>query len=173
MAHDTWLILILILVGLAVLMQAGAMVGIWLTVRKFPEQIEGIRADVKQRLDPLTQSLQSVTEIVASSRDPLRTITANLAEISQLLQTRSKDVDTMVADLVEKSRGQIQRLDQLVTGVVEKVENTATVVQRQVLVPVQEISAVIHGIRSGLEFLLARRRASSVTEATQDEQLFI
>ena len=170
MAQDTWLILILILVGLAVLMQAGAMVGIWLTVRKFPEQIEGIRTDVKQRLDPLTQS---VTEIVANSRDPLRTITANLAEISQLLQTRSKDVDTMVADLVEKSRGQVQRLDQLVTGVVEKVENTATVVQRQVLVPVQEISAVIHGIRSGLEFLFARRRASSVTEATQDEQLFI
>jgi len=170
MAQDTWLILILILVGLAVLMQAGAMVGIWLTVRKFPEQIEGIWADVKQRLDPLTQS---VTEIVANSRDPLRTITANLAEISQLLQTRSKDVDTMVADLVEKSRGQVQRLDQLVTGVVEKVENTATVVQRQVLVPVQEISAVIHGIRSGLEFLFARRRASSVTEATQDEQLFI
>ena len=170
MAQDIWLILILILVGLAVLMQAGAMVGIWLTVRKFPEQIEGIRADVKQRLDPLTQS---VTEIVANSRDPLRTITTNLAEISQLLQTRSKDVDTMVADLVEKSRGQVQRLDQLVTGVVEKVENTATVVQRQVLVPVQEISAVIHGIRSGLEFLFARRRASSVTEATQDEQLFI
>jgi len=170
MAQDTWLILILILVGLAVLMQAGAMVGIWLTVRKFPEQIEGIRADVKQRLDPLTQS---VTEIVANSRDPLRTITANLAEISQLLQTRSKDVDTMVADLVEKSRGQVQRLDQLVTGVVAKVENTATVVQRQVLVPVQEISAVIHGIRSGLEFLFARRRASGVTEATQDEQLFI
>ena len=170
MAQDTWLILILILVGLAVLMQAGAMVGIWLTVRKFPEQIEGIRADVKQRLDPLTQS---VTEIVANSRDPLRTITANLAEISQLLQTRSKDVDTLVADLVDKSRVQIQRLDQMVTGVVEKVEDTAAVVQRQVLVPVQEISAVIHGIRSGLEFLFARRRASSVTEATQDEQLFI
>ena len=170
MAQDTWLILILILVGLAFLMQAGAMVGIWLTVRKFSEQIEGIRTDVKQRLDPLTQS---VTEIVANSRDPLRAITTNLAEISQLLQTRSKDVDTMVADLVDKSRVQIQRLDQMVTGVVEKVENTAATVQRQVLVPVQEISAVIHGIRSGLEFLFARRRASSVTEATQDEQLFI
>jgi hypothetical protein len=170
MAQDTWLILILILVGLAVLMQAAAMLGIWLTIRKFPEQIEGIRADVKQRLDPLTQS---VTEIVANSRDPLRAITTNLAEISELLQTRSKDVDAMVATLMEKSRVQIERLDQMVTGVVEKVESTATTVQRQVLVPVQELSAVIHGIRSGLEFLFSRRRTPSVTEATQDEQLFI
>ena len=170
MAQETWLILILIFVGLAVLMQAGAMVGIWLTVRKFPEQIEGIRTDVKQRLDPLTQS---VTEIVTNSREPLRTITTNLADITRLLQTRSKDVDLMVADLVEKSRGQIQRLDQMMTGVVEKVENTAAVVQRQVLVPVQEVSAVLHGIRSGLEFLFSRRRASSATEAPQDEQLFI
>ena len=39
--------------------------------------------------------------------------------------------------------------------------------------PMDEISAVIYGIRSGLEFLFARRRASSATEATQDEQLFI
>ena len=170
MEQNTGLTLALILVALAVLMQAGAMVGIWLAIRKIPGQIEGVRADVKQRLDPLTQS---VTEIVNNSREPLRTITANLAEISRMLRDRTSNADALVAELVDKSRLQIVRVDQMVSELVTKVETTADAVQRGVLAPIQEVSALIKGVRSGLEFLFSRRRSTSVTEATQDEQLFI
>jgi len=170
MVQSTGLTVALILVALAVLMQAGAMVGIWLAIRKIPGQIEGVRADVKQRLDPLTQS---VTEIVNNSREPLRTITANLAEISQMLRNRTSNADALVAELVDKSRLQIVRVDQMVSELVTKVETTADAVQRGVLAPIQEVSALIKGVRSGLEFLFSRRRSTSVTEATQDEQMFI
>jgi transposase len=166
MEQSTGLTVALILVALAVLMQAGAMVGIWLAIRKIPGQIEGVRADVKQRLDPLTQS---VTEIVNNSREPLRTITANLAEISRMLRNRTSNADALVAELVDKSRSQIVRVDQMVSELVTKVETTADAVQRGVLAPIQEVSALIKGVRSGLEFLFSRRRSTSVTEATQDE----
>ena len=56
---------------------------------------------------------------------------------------------------------------------VEKVETTADSVQKGVLGPIQEVSAVVKGVRSGLEFLFSRRRVTNVSEATQDEQLFI
>jgi hypothetical protein len=56
---------------------------------------------------------------------------------------------------------------------VEKVETTADTVQKGVLGPIQEVSAVVKGVRSGLEFLFSRRRVTNVSEATQDEQLFI
>jgi methyl-accepting chemotaxis protein len=170
MANETMLTVVLILIAIAILMQAGAMVGIWLTIRKIPGQIEGVRADVKQRFDPLAQS---VTEILNNSREPVRTITGNLAEISRLLRERSSTVDALVAELVDKSRLQIIRVDEMVSEVVNKVERTAEAVQRQVLAPIQEVSAVIKGVRSGLEFLFTRRRASNVSEATQDEQMFI
>jgi ABC-type transporter Mla subunit MlaD len=170
MEQSTGLTVALILVALAVLLQAWAMVGIWLVIRKIPGQIEGVRADVKQRLDPLTQS---VTEIVNNSREPLRTITSNLAEISQMLRNRTSDVDALLAELVDKSRLQIIRVDQMVSELVTKVETAADAVQRGVLAPIQEVSALIKGVRSGLEFLFSRRRATSVQEAPQDEQLFI
>jgi len=170
MESNTALSVALILVALAVLMQAGAMVGIWLAIRKIPPQVEGIRADVKQRLDPLTQA---VTEVVTNSREPLQNITANLAEISRMLRDRTANVDALMAEMVDKTRGQVIRVDQMVSDLVEKVESTADAVQRQVLGPVQEVSAVLKGLRSGLEFLFSRRRVSNVTEATQDEQLFI
>jgi ABC-type transporter Mla subunit MlaD len=170
MEQNAGLTIALILVALAVLMQAGAMIGIWLAVRKIPGQVEAVRTDVKQRLDPL---VESVTEIVSNAREPLRTITSNLADISKMLRERTTDVDALVAELVDKSRLQVIRVDQMVSDLVTKVETTADAVQRGVLAPVQEVSAVIKGMRAGLEFLFSRRRTTSISEAAQDEQLFI
>jgi hypothetical protein len=170
MSNDTTLTLVLFLVALAILLQAGAMLGIWLSIRKIPGQLEGIRVDVRQRLDPLTKS---VTDIVTNSREPVRTITANLAEISRLLRDRTGNVDEVVADMVDKSRLQVIRVDHMVSDLVARVETTADVVQRSVLTPIQEISAVIKGVRSGLEFLFSRRRPSIASDGTSDEQLFI
>ena len=170
MEQNTGLTVALILVAVAVLMQAGAMLGIWLAVRKVPGQIESVRSEVKQRLDPLAQS---ILQIVNNSREPLLTITANLAEISQILRVRTTDADQVAAELLDKSRSQIVRVDQMISELVEKVESTANSVQKGVLGPIREVSAVVKGVRSGLEFLFTRRRVTNVSEATQDEQLFI
>ena len=170
MEQNTGLTVALILVAIAVLMQAGAMLGIWLAVRRVPGQIENVRADIKQRIDPLAQS---TLELVNNSREPLRTITANLVEISTILKDRTSSADAVAAELLEKSRSQIVRVDQMVSDLVEKVESTADSVQKGVLGPVNEVSAVVKGVRAGLEFLFTRRRVTNVSEATQDEQLFI
>lgn len=170
MGQDPMMIVVLLLVAVAIVMQAAAMVGFWLAIQKLSNQVEGMRADVKQRLDPLAHS---VTEILNNSREPVQTITANLAEISRILRDRTSYVDGLLAEVVDKSRLQIIRVDQMVSDLVQKVENTADAVQRQVLAPIHEVSAVIKGVRSGLEFLFSRRRGSSVSEATQEEQLFI
>ena len=170
MEQSAGLTIALILVALAVLMQAGAMIGIWLVLRKVPGQVEAVHADVKQRLDPL---VHSVTEIVGNAREPLRAVGTNLAEISEMLRERTGDVDALVAELVDKSRAQVIRMDRMVSDLVQKVETTSEAVQRGVLVPVQEVSAVLKGFQAGLEFLFSRRRTTSVSEATQDEQLFI
>jgi phosphoenolpyruvate synthase/pyruvate phosphate dikinase len=170
MEQNTGLTVTLILVAIAVLMQAGAMLGIWLAIRKLPGQIESVRSDIKQRIDPLAQS---ALEIINNSREPLRTISANLAEISQMLRDRTSNADQVAAELLEKTRSQIVRVDGMVSDLVEKVETTADSVQKGVLGPIQEVSAVVKGVRSGLEFLFSRRRVTNVSEATQDEQLFI
>jgi hypothetical protein len=166
-AAATWA---LVLVAVAVLMQAGAMLGILLVMRKVVGQVEGIRSDVMKRIYPLTQSAQ---EIVSNSREPLRTITANLVEISSILRNRTSNADQVAAELLEKSHSQIVRVDRMITELVEKVDSTANAVQRGILTPVHEISALVKGVRSGLDFLFSHRRVTNVSEATQDEQLFI
>ena len=170
MGNDSTLIVVLVLVAVAVLMQAGAMVGIWISIKKIHLEIQAVRADVKQRLDPLTQS---VGEILTSSREPVRTIAQNLSEISRIMRNRTSHVDEAVADMVDKSRLQVARIDAMVADLVGRVETTADVVQQKVLVPLNEVSAVVKGVRTGLEFFFSRRHQTNVREATQDEQLFI
>lgn len=164
------LTVILLLVSLAVLLQALSLLGVWQSIRKLEREVEGIRADVKQHLDPISRS---IADIMGDSREPVRTIVANLAEISRVLRERASQVDRVVSDVVDKSRLQIIRVDQMVSQLMEKVESTAEVVRREILAPIQEVTAVMKGLRSGLEFLFSRRRASRASETTQDEQMFI
>ncbi len=170
MAHDTVLTFFVIVATAAIVVQAFVLLAVYRAMQDIRRDFEGIRVATQQRLDRLSQT---ATEFLAKSREPVSTITANLAEISRILRERTSHVDTLVADLVEKSRLQIIRVDQMVSDIVQKVETATDAIERGVLGPIHEVSAIIKGLRTGLEFLFSRRRASSVSEATQDEQLFI
>ena len=132
MEQNTGLTVALILVAIAVLMQAGAMLWICLAIRKVPGQIESVRVDIKQRLDPLAQS---ALEIVNNSREPLRIIAVNLAEISRIVRDRTSTADEVAAELLDKSREQIVRVDRMVSELVEKVETTADLSKRACSAP--------------------------------------
>ncbi len=171
MAHDTLLTIFVIVAALALAGQAVVLLAVYLRLRNVPQQIEDIRRDLKQQIDPI---VQSVAEILANSREPVRTITTNLAEISNILRERAGRVDLLLADVLERSRAQIIRVDQLFTSLTEKVETTAEKVERGVAVPLQEVSAVVAGVRAGLDiFFSGRRRKPGVNQVTQDEELFI
>jgi methyl-accepting chemotaxis protein len=168
--HDDLLLAFVVLAALALVAQAVEM---WLASRAIQDiraEVQGIRSDVKQRFEPLAQSLN---EILANSREPARTIMGNLADMSRIARDRTIRMDQLAEDLADRTRLQVVRVDQLVTSLVDKVESTTDRVQQTVLLPIQEISALAKALRAGLGFLFSRRRAASVSETTQDEQLFI
>ncbi len=170
MAHDDVLLAFVILAALAFVAQALAMWRASSAIEEIRKEVREVRADVKQRIDPLAQSL---TEILSNSREPARTIMGNLADISRIARDRTIRMDQLAEELADRTRLQIVRVDQLMTSLVDKVESTTDRVQQTVLLPVQEISALAKALRAGLGFLFSRRRAPTVTETTQDEQLFI
>lgn len=159
-----------IIAAIALVCQALLLFAVYRAVRGIHREIEGSRADLKQRLDPIFQSVQ---EILASSREPVRTIGSNLAEISRTLRDQTTNVDGFVGELVDKSRLQMIRIDQMLADLIRKVETTSDLIQRQVVAPIREASAVIRAVRVGVDYLFSRRRPSRSGEAAQDEQLFI
>ncbi len=170
MYHDAILTVFVIIAALAFVAQAAVMYGLRHTLENLGREVERIHADIKQDLEPLARC---ATDILTASREPIQRMATNFAEISQILRERAGAADALLAEVLDRTRTQIIRVDQLVSGLVGKVDAAADAVQRSVLSPVREVSAVAAGVRTALEFLRSRRRAPSVSQATQDEEMFI
>jgi len=170
MAHETLLTIFIFIAAAAIVLQALAMFGLYKVIQRIESDVAGLRSDVTRRIDPLAES---VTEIVENSREPLRSITSDLAEVARVARERAGKVDEALDDLLDRFRLQVIRIDQTITDVLEKVDKTTTAVQKNIVGPVTEVSAVLKGLQVGLDFFLSRRRQSRSSEVPQDEQMFI
>jgi methyl-accepting chemotaxis protein len=128
------------------------------------------------KIDLLTTAtmplLQSMRDTIEEARVRFHSIGANLEEISALTRRQVQKVDGVVSDATERAQLQIVRLDGLVSDTIEKVERTSETLQRGVVKPVQEISAIVAGVKTAVDFLRHRKRGP-VEHATQDEEMFI
>ena len=124
---------------------------------------------VSRDIEPV---LKASREFLVEGREKLASLTANLNEISLLARSQMVRVDGFVKDTTERAQMQIVRLDQLVGDTMDRVEQTTHAIQSGVLGPIREVSAVVAGVRTALEFFVNRNR-KTVERATQDEEMFI
>ena len=170
MAHETLLTIFIIIAAAALVLQGLAMYGLYKVVARMQVEVSNLRAEITSHIDPLADAL---AEIVTSSRDPLRSFISDLAEVARVLRESSGSLDEVLDDLLDRFRLQVIRVDQTITDVLEKVDKTTATVQRNIIGPVSEASAVLKGIQAGLDFFLSRRRESRASDVPQDEQMFI
>ncbi|HEX5411844.1 MAG TPA: hypothetical protein VFZ27_08265 [Terriglobia bacterium] len=167
---QTLLIIFIIIAAAGLVLQGLAMLGLYKVATRMQGEVLSLRAEVSSRVDPLADSL---VEIVRDSRDPLRSITADLAEVARVLRERTGSMDEVMDDLLDRFRLQVIRVDQTITDVLEKVDRTTTAVQRNIIAPVSEASALVKGVQAGLDFFFSRRRENYTSDVPQDEQMFI
>ena len=117
-------------------------------------------------------TLQSLRALIEDSRNRFQSIGANLEEISALARRRVQHLDGVVNDATDRAHMQLIRLDGLVSDTISKVEETTETLQRGVVKPVREITAVVSGVRAAVDFFRHHKRGP-VEHATQDEEMFI
>ena len=142
------------LTGIAVLLQAGVLLAMYLAMRKSSERVEALAAEVKTKLMP---SIDQAQEIMTEFRPKLGVIISNIQDTSSLVHSQVQRVDATVTDVVDRMRLQVIRADELLTRTMDRVEQTSEVVQKTVVSPVRQISGLMQGITVGLEFLFAGR----------------
>jgi hypothetical protein len=156
------LTLFVALTALAVITQAGVLVGIYIMSKRLSEQIERFMKETREMISPM----KSITE-------NLRSASANLVEIGLSAREQFRRVEAMVTDTGEALHIQLDRFDRVSQNVVERINETAEIVQDSVVRPVREIAALAKGLTRGFETFLFRRGRSTVDQARQDEELFI
>lgn len=151
---DSKLTVFVFLTGIAVLLQAGVLLAMYLAMRKSSERIEALATEVKTKLMP---SLEQAQEIMTELRPKLTVIVDNIEDTSTMVRSQIQRVDATVNDVVDRTRLQVIRADELFSRTLDRVEQTSEVVQRTVVSPVRQISGLMQGITVGLEFLFAGR----------------
>ena len=175
-AQNTLLALVVVIAALFVL-QTIAVVMLVLAVRRLTEQMGTLMGSMEEATRNAGPVLRAAREMIAESKEKLALVSQNLVEVSQLTKQQVTRFDGVMSDVSDRLRLQVIRLDQLVSNTVARVEETTELVQNNIVKPVREVSAILAGVRTGLEYLLHRNRSRpdrpAPAQATQEEELFI
>jgi len=172
---ESLLPLFIALTGVAVLLQAGVLLAMYLTMRKSSARMEVLATEVQSKAIP---ALESATQVLNDARPKLAMILENIEHSSSTLRAQITRLDAASNDALDRGRLQLIRADELVTRTLDRIEQTSDMVHKTVVSPVRQISGVISGITAGLEYLLGSRggRPKSASEAKQavpQDEMFI
>ncbi len=146
--------LFIALTGAAVLLQAGLLAAMYLSMRKSSTRLETLANEVKTKALPTLETAQA---LLTDLRPKLQLIADNLADTTTSVRSQVDRLDATVNDAVDRARLQIIRGDELLTRTLDRVEETSEMVHKTVVSPVRQFSGLIQGLTAGLEFLLGNR----------------
>ncbi|MGD0956956.1 MAG: hypothetical protein ABR953_09005 [Candidatus Acidiferrales bacterium] len=164
-----WLEAFIVIAAVAIVIQMAILFAIFLQIQTAIRQFTRIATQLQARIDPI---LLRTNRILEDSEDRIRSIMGDGAEITRVARSQAQKVDRVFTDAVERLRIQIIRADHILTGALEVVEDAGSTIRDNVWGPIQRASAVVKGIKAGLEFFRSGKRPQPDT-TPQDEELFI
>ena len=121
-----------------------------------------------------TESVEEIRELVRDTSQEIKALVTNTStEVQGLVKNTSNDVQAVVRTSRESATTAVDRMDLMVERTALRVEETGVYVQRQVLDPVREVSAIVIGIKVALETLLGYPERKPIDQAYSEEELFI
>jgi hypothetical protein len=142
------------LTGIAILLQAGILVAIYVAIRKSSTHMEALATEVKTKVLPAVEQAEAM---LREFRPKLQVIADNLQHSTTVLRDQVQRADATVKDAVDRGRLQIIRADELLTRTLDRVEQTSDMVHNTVVSPIRQLSGLMRGITVALEFLFGGR----------------
>jgi len=154
----------------AVLIQAGILVALYLSVRQTSARIEALASEVRTKVLPTAEIVHSM---LTEFRPSLEIMVKNVSESSTMIRAQVERLDATVSDVIDRTRLQVIRADELVSRTLDRVENTTDMVHKTVVSPVRQLSGLVQGLTTGLEFLFGGRRRPRNGMTVPQDEMFI
>jgi hypothetical protein len=166
-----WVEAFIVIAAIAIVMQAAILLVMAVQMRTAIEKFTKIATDLQSKIDPI---LGRTARILEDSETRIASIMGDAAEVTRIARSQAQKIDRVFTETVERLRIQVIRADQILTGTLEVIEDTGTKFRRGLWVPIQQASAILKGLKVGLDYLRGPNRKGSQSEtARQDEELFI
>lgn len=167
-----WLELSVIVTGVALLIQVIVLTVLFFELRRVMQSVTKLTADLQQRVGPILTRVQILLDDV---QPKISNLVTDASHVVYLARGQAQKVDRVFTDAADRLRGQLMHLDRILTGTLETIESTGAQIRHSFWRPVQKASALVTGIKVGLDFLRSRRAQPSPGDERleQEEELFI
>ena len=168
---EIWVITI---VAIALIVQVIILTALFFQTRKTMQQIERTVNDLNTKFSPILTRVQILLE---DTQPKISDMVSDAAHIVYLARGQAQKVDRVFTDATDRLRGQLVRADRILTGTLEAVEEAGSQFKHSFWRPVQKASALVQGIKVGIDLLRSRRssprRDGKDERSEQEEELFI
>jgi len=168
---DTWLQVFIVVASVAIVIQAAMLTAMFFQMKRLSERLERFTGDLESRLTPILSRVQIFLE---DTQPKLSEMVADAAHVVYLARAQAQKVDRVFTEASDRLRGQLVRADRILTGAMEAMEDAGSKFTHSVWRPVQKVSALMQGIKVGIDLLRSRRAHRRPEEPLeQEEELFI
>ncbi|MGB2644169.1 MAG: hypothetical protein WBG02_10780 [Candidatus Acidiferrum sp.] len=161
-----------IVASITLVVQGAMLIALFIEIRQTNKRVSGLVMDLHARAGPILTRAQILLD---DTQPKISSMVADAAHVVYLARGQAQKMDRVVTDATDRLRGQLNHADRILTGALEAVEDAGTQFRSTVWRPMQKASALVQGIKVGLELLRSRRGSSRRRDEPleQEEELFI
>src|SRR5258705_2010420 len=141
-------------VAIALILQVSILTALYFTTRRAMQKMEKTVTDLHARAGPILTRVQILLD---DTQPKISTMVSDAAHIVYLTRGQAQKMDRVFTDAADRVRGQLLHIDRILTGTMETVEDAGAHFRQSFWKPVQRASALVQGIKVGLDLLRARR----------------
>jgi hypothetical protein len=168
---QTWLMIFSIVAAIMLVVQGAMLIAMFFELRQTNRKVNGLVTDLHARVGPILTRAQILLD---DTQPKISNMVADAAHIVYLTRGQAQKLDRVLTDATDRLRGQLNHVDRLLTATLETVEDAGSQFRSTVWRPMQKASALVQGIKVGLELLRSRRGGRRPDEPLeQEEELFI
>lgn len=173
MGMQFWLELFSIVAAVALVLQVGLLTALLMQMWRAQEKVNRLVSDLQSRLGPILTRLQILLD---DTQPKISSMVNDAAHVVYLARGQAQKVDRVFTEAADRLRGQVVHADRILTGALEAVEETGSQFKHSFWRPMQKASALVQGIKVGLDLLRSRRGSRprrDESRESQEEELFI
>jgi len=167
-----WLEFFSIVAAIALVVQVVILTALFFQLRRTTESVNRLVGDLHSRVGPILTRVQILLD---DTQPKISSMVNDASHIVYLARLRASPSGCDQLAPAVRLRGQLVQVDRILTGTLEAVEDAGAKFKHSLWRPVQKASALVQGIKVGLDLLRSRRRRRSGDEPReqQEEELFI
>ena len=154
-------------------MQVVILTALFFEMRRTSQNVNRLVGDLQSRVGPILTRVQILLE---DTQPKISSMVNDASHIVYLARGQAQKVDRVFTDAADRLRGQLLHADRILTGTLEAVEDAGAKFRTSFWQPLQKVSALVQGIKVGLDLLRSRRGGNSRRDEpreSQEEELFI